>query len=52
VRTLVVLTPVSGLVDAVCHLGLGRVFTASMTGNVVGLGFAWSAAKCDDGARE
>ncbi len=27
VRTLIVLTLVSGLVDAVCYLGLGRVFT-------------------------
>jgi uncharacterized membrane protein YoaK (UPF0700 family) len=34
-----VLTLVSGLVDAVCYLGLGRVFTANMTGNVVLLGF-------------
>jgi uncharacterized membrane protein YoaK (UPF0700 family) len=28
---LVALTVVSGLVDAVCYLGLGRVFTANMT---------------------
>ena len=28
-----------GLVDAVSNLGLGRVFTANMTGNVVLLGF-------------
>src|SRR5262249_29598 len=33
--TLLALTAVSGLVDAVCYLGLGRVFTANMTGNVV-----------------
>jgi uncharacterized membrane protein YoaK (UPF0700 family) len=39
-RALVVLTLVSGLVDAVSYLGLGRVFTANMTGNVVVLGFA------------
>lgn len=30
----------SGLVDAVSHLGLGRVFTANMTGNVVVIAFA------------
>uniref|UniRef100_A0AAU2K382 DUF1275 domain-containing protein n=1 Tax=Streptomyces sp. NBC_00049 TaxID=2903617 RepID=A0AAU2K382_9ACTN len=37
---LLVLTFVSGLVDAVSFLGLGRVFVANMTGNVVFLGFA------------
>ncbi|WP_329113382.1 YoaK family protein [Streptomyces sp. NBC_01465] len=37
---LVVLTVVTGLVDAVSYLGLGRVFVANMTGNVVFLGFA------------
>ena len=37
---LVVLTMTTGLVDAVSVLGLGRVFTANMTGNVVFLGFA------------
>ncbi|MFF9363249.1 YoaK family protein [Streptomyces griseoluteus] len=37
---LLVLTMVSGLIDAVGYLGLGRVFTANMTGNVVILGFA------------
>jgi uncharacterized membrane protein YoaK (UPF0700 family) len=31
---------VTGLVDAVSFLSLGRVFTANMTGNVVFLGFA------------
>jgi uncharacterized membrane protein YoaK (UPF0700 family) len=35
-----VLTFVTGLIDAVSYLGLGRVFTANMTGNVVLLGFA------------
>src|SRR5438067_11375921 len=35
-----VLTFVTGIVDAVSVLGLGRVFTANMTGNVVFLGFA------------
>src|SRR5438067_13905460 len=34
-----VLTVTTGLVDAVSVLGLGRVFTANMTGNVVFLGF-------------
>jgi uncharacterized membrane protein YoaK (UPF0700 family) len=42
--TLTVLTLVSGLVDAVCYLGLGRVFTANMTGNIVVLGFAAAGA--------
>ncbi|MEV2250420.1 YoaK family protein [Streptomyces sp. NPDC050147] len=37
---LVVLTFVTGLVDAVSFLGLDRVFVANMTGNVVFLGFA------------
>ena len=41
---LLVLTLLSGLVDAVCYLGLGRVFTANMTGNVVILGFAAAGA--------
>jgi uncharacterized membrane protein YoaK (UPF0700 family) len=35
-----VLTVTTGLVDAVSVLGLGRVFTANMTGNVVLLGCA------------
>ena len=38
-RTLLVLTFTTGLVDAVSYLGLGRVFTANMTGNIVFLGF-------------
>src|SRR5215470_6473857 len=37
---LVVLTVTTGLIDAVSVLGLGRVFTANMTGNIVFLGFA------------
>jgi uncharacterized membrane protein YoaK (UPF0700 family) len=41
---LVVLTVTTGLVDAVSVLGLGRVFTANMTGNVVFLGFAAAGA--------
>jgi uncharacterized membrane protein YoaK (UPF0700 family) len=35
---------VSGLDDAVSYLGLGHVFTANMTGNVVVLGFAAAGA--------
>src|SRR6059036_4003681 len=38
-RALLVLTFTTGLVDAVSYLGLGRVFAANMTGNVVLLGF-------------
>lgn len=38
------LTVTTGLVDAVSVLGLGRVFTANMTGNVVFLGFAVGGA--------
>src|SRR6202007_696067 len=34
------MTAVTGLVDAVSFLSLGRVFTANMTGNVALLGFA------------
>jgi uncharacterized membrane protein YoaK (UPF0700 family) len=33
------LTFTTGLVDAVSYLGLGHVFTANMTGNIVFLGF-------------
>lgn len=38
------LTFVTGLIDAVSFLGLGHVFTANMTGNVVFLGFAVAGA--------
>jgi uncharacterized membrane protein YoaK (UPF0700 family) len=38
-RLLLVLTFTTGVVDAVSYLGLGRVFTANMTGNIVFLGF-------------
>ena len=38
------LTFVAGLVDAASVLGLGRVFTANMTGNVLYLGFALGGA--------
>jgi len=44
IAVLQALTVLSGLVDAVCFLGLGRVFTANMTGNVVVLGFAAAGA--------
>jgi uncharacterized membrane protein YoaK (UPF0700 family) len=37
---LLVLTAVSGIVDAVSFLGLGHIFTANMTGNVALLAFA------------
>src|SRR5207245_2089844 len=37
---LLLLTVTTGLIDAVSVLGLGRVFTANMTGNVAFLGFA------------
>ncbi len=34
------MTAVTGVIDAVSYLALGRVFTANMTGNLVFLGFA------------
>jgi uncharacterized membrane protein YoaK (UPF0700 family) len=40
VGVLLGLTVVTGVVDAVSFLGLGHIFTANMTGNVVFLGFA------------
>jgi uncharacterized membrane protein YoaK (UPF0700 family) len=43
--TLSLLTLVTGLVDAACYLGLGRVFTANMTGNVVLLAFGATGAQ-------
>lgn len=45
VPALLLLTATTGLVDAVAFLGLGHVFTANMTGNVVFLGFAIAGAK-------
>jgi uncharacterized membrane protein YoaK (UPF0700 family) len=44
VTSLAALTVVSGFLDAVSYLGLGHVFTANMTGNVVLLGFAVAGA--------
>ena len=41
---LIVLTVVTGLVDAVSYLKLGHVFVANMTGNVLFLGFAFADA--------
>jgi uncharacterized membrane protein YoaK (UPF0700 family) len=41
---LLVLTIVTGVVDAVSILELGRVFVANMTGNIVFLGFAVAGA--------
>ena len=38
-RALLVLTFTTGVVDAVSYLGIGHVFTANMTGNIVFLGF-------------
>src|SRR5271165_7198652 len=42
--TLAALTVVSGMLDAVSFLGLGHVFIANMTGNVVLIGFAAAGA--------
>ena len=44
ILSLAALTVVSGVVDAVSYLGLGHVFTANMTGNVVLVGFAVAGA--------
>ncbi len=44
VPMLVVLTLLTGVVDAVSYLMLGHVFVANMTGNVVFLGFALAGA--------
>src|ERR1700754_846717 len=41
---LLILTAITGLVDAVSILALGRVFVANMTGNVVFAGFAITGA--------
>ncbi|WFU49933.1 YoaK family protein [Sinorhizobium terangae] len=48
---LIVLSAVTGLVDAVSVLGLGQVFVANMTGNTVFLGFAIGGAPGFDVAR-
>jgi len=41
---LLLLTVVTGLVDAASYLNLGHVFVANMTGNVIFLGFALAGA--------
>lgn len=41
---MILLTVVTGLVDALAYLRLGHVFVANMTGNVVFLGFAAAGA--------
>lgn len=41
---LVLLTVITGIVDAVSYLAFGHVFVANMTGNVVFLGFALAGA--------
>jgi uncharacterized membrane protein YoaK (UPF0700 family) len=45
VRTLLALTFVTGIVDAVCFLGLGQVFAAMQTGNVLFLGLGLGGAE-------
>ena len=42
---LLVLTMVTGMVDAVSYLSLGHVFVANMTGNIAFLGFAVADAR-------
>jgi uncharacterized membrane protein YoaK (UPF0700 family) len=44
VVTLATLTVIGGFLDAVSYLGLGHVFTANMTGNIVLIGFAVAGA--------
>jgi uncharacterized membrane protein YoaK (UPF0700 family) len=41
---LLVMTAVTGIVDAVSYIGLGHVFTANMTGNIVLMGFRLGGA--------
>jgi uncharacterized membrane protein YoaK (UPF0700 family) len=41
---LLVMTAVTGIVDAVSYLGLGHIFTANMTGNIVMMGFRLGGA--------
>jgi uncharacterized membrane protein YoaK (UPF0700 family) len=44
-RPLMVLTVTTGVIDAVSFVGLGHVFTANMTGNMVFIGFALAGAE-------
>lgn len=48
---LLIMTAMTGIVDAVSVLGLGHIFTANMTGNVVFLGFAVAGAPGFSAAR-
>jgi uncharacterized membrane protein YoaK (UPF0700 family) len=48
---LLVMTSVTGIVDAVSYLALGHVFTANMTGNIVLLGFAVAGVRSLSAAR-
>ncbi|HVT18693.1 MAG TPA: YoaK family protein [Thermoanaerobaculia bacterium] len=50
-RPLMVLTLTTGVIDAVSFVGLGHVFTANMTGNVVFIGFALAGAESVSVAR-
>jgi uncharacterized membrane protein YoaK (UPF0700 family) len=43
-RALLLMTFSTGVIDAASYLGLGRVFTANMTGNIVLLGFGIAGA--------
>jgi len=43
-RALLILTFVTGIVDAVCFVGLGQVFAAMQTGNVIFLGLGIGGA--------
>ncbi|TVZ82272.1 YoaK family protein [Streptomyces sp. BK340] len=44
-KALLVVTAATGIVDAVAYLGLGQVFTAFMTGNILFLGFSLAGAE-------
>ncbi|MEU3948778.1 DUF1275 family protein [Streptomyces sp. NPDC029526] len=44
-KSLVAVTAVTAIVDAVAFLGLGQIFTAFMTGNLLFLGFAAAGAE-------
>jgi uncharacterized membrane protein YoaK (UPF0700 family) len=44
IAVLLVMTVATGIVDAVSYLGLGHVFTANMTGNIVLMGFSLGGA--------
>jgi uncharacterized membrane protein YoaK (UPF0700 family) len=44
IAVLLVMTAATGIVDAVSYLGLGHVFTANMTGNLVLMGFRLGGA--------